>query len=68
MSDGLKLVKKKEPKTCRITIPASLNQFERYKRIANALSQRNLSCLHDLARERLEQLLDDVEVELKRIS
>lgn len=59
-----KLTKKKEPLIERMTLPLTPTQFQRYKRLSNELEKRNLEKLHDLTRERINRLLDEVEQEL----
>lgn len=60
--------KKREPLIERMTLPLTPSQFERYKKAASELDKRNLTKLHDLTRERIDLLLDEVEVELQKSS
>lgn len=61
---GIKMIKKKEPIVDRIFVPAPLSQAQRYKKVSNELNQRGLTKLHDLVRQRIDELLNEVEVEL----
>lgn len=68
MADDLKFCKKKEPIVENLTIPTTMGQLKRYRTIANELNTRNLTKLHDLTRDRIDQLLTEVEVELAQSS
>jgi len=66
--DLLKPKKKREPLEEKMTLPLTKSQFERYRDLANKLHDRKLAKLHDLTRERIEILLNEVELELKKSS
>jgi hypothetical protein len=61
----LKIQKRREPIVKSLPIPTSESQLLRYRRLQNALDKMpEYQELHDLARERLDELLDEVEAEL----
>lgn len=68
MTSDIKVIKKKEPIVERLNIPTTLSQFQRYKKLAHELNSRELTKLHDLTRERIEILLNEVEGELAKSS
>lgn len=59
-------LKKREPLEERMTLTLTKSQFVRYRRLALELDNRNLTKLHDLTRERIDQLLNEVEHELSK--
>lgn len=63
-----KKIEKRESLIERMTLPLTPSQFDRYKRLAFALDQRKETKLHDLHRERLDNLLDEVEAYLQKSS
>lgn len=68
MASELKMIKKKEPIIDRLFVPATIAQVQRYKKVAHELSQRGLTTLHDLTRQRIDDLLNEVEGELAKSS
>lgn len=46
----------------------SKNQAERYRKVSIELSNRNLISLHELTRERIDMLLEEVESKLDSVS
>lgn len=66
----LKRLIKREALNSRMTIPVPQSMKDRYASVSNKLSQADYGSLHDLTRERIAQLLDEVENELglKKIS
>lgn len=64
----VKFLKKKEPIVENLTIPTTMSQLQRYRACALQLDNRNLTKLHDLTRERIDHLLNEVESELSKSS
>lgn len=64
----MKEISPKEPLRQTLTLPIKHSQKERYKRVSNQLSERKLTTLHTLVRERLDLLLDEVEEYLSKSS
>jgi hypothetical protein len=60
----LKIEKKKDPITERLSLPVSVRQKMRYYALLNELDKRELTKLHDLTRARIDKLLDEVEQEI----
>ena len=50
-----------------LPIPVSEKLFERYRDASIRLAKKNKGKLHKFARERLEQLLDEVEAALNKV-
>lgn len=67
MGLDFKFTKKKEPLLFKVSIPLPLSQCQRYKKIAYELDSRGFS-LHDITRERIDLLLNEVELELAKSS
>lgn len=57
--------KKKTAITDTLPLPWSEDQINRYRSLQNELDKKGLTKLHDLSRERLQALLDEVEASLK---
>lgn len=68
MPSEIKVLKRKEPIVEQLHIPTTYTQLSRYKKLALELSNRELTKLHELTRERIDRLLDEVEVELAKSS
>lgn len=68
MASEIKVLKKKEPIIDKIFVPMPLSQVLRYKKVADELHERGLTKLHELARQRLDELLTEVEGELAKSS
>lgn len=64
----IKMMKKREPLVEGLNIPMATSQVQRYKKVAYELDNRNLTKLHDLTRERIDSLLNEVESELSKSS
>lgn len=64
----LKLKKATDTKTELLTLPMSRSQFERYRRLSLELTNRQLVKLHDLTRERIDILLNEIESVLAKSS
>lgn len=65
---SLKVQKKREPILKTLCIPVPTSQLERYKALAHELDSGCLTKLHDLTRERIDLLLNEVELELAKSS
>lgn len=64
----LKVLKKRESIRETMTLPVTKSQLERYRLLAGELDNRGLTKLNDMTRERLDQLLNEVEEELAKSS
>lgn len=61
----LELTAQPDSITDTMTLPTSTTQKERYKKLQNEFSRRKLGSLHKLTRQRIDQLLDEVEATLQ---
>lgn len=64
MAISMNELKKPQSITDTITLPTSITQKERYKRIQNEFDKRGLGSLHKLTRKRIDALLDEAETML----
>lgn len=64
MALKLEPLKKRASIIEKLTLPTSVSQKERYRRLQNELDKRGLESLHVLTRERIDGLLDEVEAML----
>lgn len=60
----MSIFKKREAVDDRMTLPMTASQKERYKRLQHELEKREYNSLHEMTRERIDLLLDEVEREL----
>lgn len=62
--EPLRPLKRREPIVDHLPLPCSEAMKIRYQRLQNELHSRGLETLHQLSREKLESLLDEVEERL----
>lgn len=60
----LRELKPRDPNTEHLPLPCGEMMKARYRRLQNELDKRKLEPLHQLSRERLGELLDEVEARL----